>query len=70
MSKRILIVDDDLESLTLISLMLERRGYEVTSVHSGQQALVTAEKENPDLAILDVMMPGVDGIEVCQRLRV
>jgi CheY-like chemotaxis protein/MinD-like ATPase involved in chromosome partitioning or flagellar assembly len=69
MSKRILIVDDDLESLKLISLMLERRGYKVISVHSGQQALLTAETEKPDLAILDIMMPGLDGIEVCQRMR-
>ena len=69
MSEKILIVDDDLESLKLISLMLQRRGYEVTAAQSGEQALSKIENENPNLIILDVMMPDMDGYEVCRYLR-
>ena len=69
MGEKILIVDDDLESLRLISLMLQRRGYEVTAAQSGEQALSKIENENPNLIILDVMMPGMDGYEVCRHLR-
>jgi len=69
MNKKILIVDDDLESLKLIGLMLQRRGYEIIAARGGNQALVKAETEDPDLVILDVMMPEMDGYEVCQRLR-
>ena len=69
MSEKILIVDDDLESLKLISLMLQRRGYEVTAAQSGEQALSKIENENPNLIILDVMMPDMDGYEVCRHLR-
>jgi CheY-like chemotaxis protein len=67
--KKILIVDDDLESLKLIGLMLQRRGYEIVAAHTGNQALVKAGAENPDLVILDVMMPDMDGFQVCERLR-
>ncbi len=69
MSKKILIVDDELESVKLIGLMLQRRGYEIVAARSGTQALEKAEAESPDLAILDVMMPDMDGYEVCRRLR-
>lgn len=69
MSKKILIVDDDLESLKLIGLMLQRRGYEITAAHSGDQALIKAEAEKPDLVILDIMMPDLDGYEVCEQIR-
>jgi pilus assembly protein CpaE len=69
MSKRILIVDDDPDSLKLIELMLRRRGYDVFSAQSGDQALEMAKDKSPDLIILDVMMPGMDGHEVCRKLR-
>jgi pilus assembly protein CpaE len=69
MDKKILIVDDDLESLKLVGLMLQRRGYEIIVAHGGSQALVKAEAESPDLVILDVMMPDMDGYQVCQQLR-
>lgn len=69
MNEKILIVDDDLESLKLISLMLQRRGYKVIVAQSGSQALVKAETENPDLVILDIMMPDMDGYQVCRQLR-
>lgn len=69
MADRILIVDDDLDSLKLIGLMLQRQGYEITVANSGQQALVKAQAEAPDLIILDIMMPDMDGYEVCRQLR-
>lgn len=69
MAEKILIVDDDIDSLKLIGLMLQRQGYEITAASSGAQALAKASSEAPDLIILDVMMPDMDGYEVCRRLR-
>ncbi len=69
MAERILIVDDDLDSLKLIGLMLQRQGYDISVAHSGQQALSKAQTDNPSLIILDIMMPDMDGYEVCRRLR-
>jgi pilus assembly protein CpaE len=70
MAKRILVVDDEIESVKLIGLMLQRRGYEIIAARSGSQALEKAQTENPDLVILDIMMPDMDGYEVCRQLRV
>ncbi len=69
MSEKILIVDDDLDSLKLIGLMLQRHGYEVIAAGAGNQAISKAFSEHPDLIILDVMMPDMNGYEVCRRLR-
>ncbi len=69
MAERILIVDDDIDSLKLIGLMLQRQGYEIAAANSGNQALNKVIGEPPDLIILDVMMPDMDGYEVCRRLR-
>ncbi len=69
MAAKILIVDDNLESVKLVGLMLERRGYEIAAARSGAQALEKAQSENPDLVILDIMMPDMEGYEVCRRLR-
>jgi pilus assembly protein CpaE len=69
MSEKILIVDDDIDSLKLIGLMLQRHGYEVMAASSGTQALQKAGAELPDLIILDIMMPDMDGYDVCRRLR-
>jgi CheY-like chemotaxis protein/MinD-like ATPase involved in chromosome partitioning or flagellar assembly len=69
MSEKILIVDDDIDSLKLIGLMLQRHGYEVIAANAGNQALSKAVAELPNLIILDVMMPDMDGYEVCRRLR-
>jgi pilus assembly protein CpaE len=69
MPEKILIVDDDVESLKLIGLMLKRQGYEVFAAHAGQVALQKAQEDQPDLIILDIMMPDMDGYEVCKRLR-
>jgi DNA-binding response OmpR family regulator len=67
--KRILVVDDEIGALTLIGIMLERGGFEVVKAKDADQALDILELETPDLAILDVMMPGMDGIELCRVLR-
>ncbi len=69
MAKKILIVDDDLESIKLVGLVLQKRGYEIAAAQMGTLALEKAEKEHPDLVILDVMMPDMNGCEVCRRLR-
>lgn len=69
MTEKILIVDDDIDSLKLIGLMLQRQGYEIAAANSGGQALQKASAEPPDLIILDIMMPDMDGYEVCRRLR-
>ena len=67
--KKILIVDDDLETLRLVGLILERQGYGIIAACSGEQALERAHIQSPDLIVLDVMMPVVDGYEVSRRLR-
>ncbi|MBI5961060.1 MAG: response regulator, partial [Chloroflexi bacterium] len=69
MAERILIVDDDADSLKLIGLMLQRQGYDIVVAGNGQQALGRAHSDQPDLIILDIMMPDMDGYEVCRRLR-
>ena len=67
--KRILVVDDEIGALTLIGIMLERGGFEVVKAKEAEQALVVLDHDKPDLIILDVMMPGMDGIELCRVLR-
>jgi len=69
MPGKILIVEDDLESLKLLGLMLQSRGYQIVAAQHGAQALSKAESESPDLVLLDVMLPGMDGYEVARRLR-
>lgn len=69
MSEKILIVDDDLDTLRLVGLMLERQGYQVLSASNGSQAVELAQSELPDLILLDIMMPEMDGYEVARRLR-
>lgn len=65
----ILVVDDDLAISKLLSTNLRARGYEVTVAMDGKQALDSVEQEFFDLIILDIMMPGLDGVEVCRRVR-
>ncbi len=69
MSGRILVIDDDLDSLKLISLLLQRQGYEVVAASGGSEGLQMARTEVPDLILLDIMMPNMDGYEVCRQLR-
>ncbi|NWF68362.1 MAG: response regulator [Chloroflexi bacterium] len=69
MKKHILVVDDEIGALTLIGIMLERGGFGVLKAKDAQAALSVLEQNTPDLIILDVMMPGMDGIELCERIR-
>jgi len=69
MTEKILIVDDDLDTLRLVGLMLQRQGYQISAATNGQQGLEKAFSEDPDLILLDVMMPDMDGYEVTRRLR-
>jgi CheY-like chemotaxis protein len=69
MAEKILIVDDDLDTLRLVGLMLQRQGYEIVAANSGEQAVTMAQGETPELILLDVMMPDMDGVEVTRRLR-
>jgi DNA-binding response OmpR family regulator len=69
MAEKLLVVDDDEDTLKLVRLMLSRQGYDVISGERGGQALELARSEAPDLILLDVMMPDMDGFEVARRLR-
>lgn len=69
MSEKILIIDDDLDTLRLVGLMLQRQGYQISAATNGQQGLDKAFDEDPDLILLDIMMPDMDGYEVTRRLR-
>lgn len=66
---RILIVDDEEDILELLRYNLERDGYHVTEAHDGAEALSIAHREAPDLFVLDIMMPRMDGIETCRKIR-
>ena len=67
--KKILIIDDEPDILELLVLRLEANGYEVTSATDGQKGLDKARNENPDLIILDLMLPSIDGYKVCRMLK-
>jgi len=69
MNEKILVIDDDVDTLRLVGLMLQRQGYQISVANSGQQGLSKATEEHPDLILLDVMMPEMDGYEVARRLR-
>jgi DNA-binding response OmpR family regulator len=69
MAEKILIIDDDLDTLKLVGMMLQKQGYEILAANSGPQGLVQAAAENPQLILLDVMMPEMDGYEVAKQLR-
>lgn len=69
MAEKILIIDDDVDTLRLVGLMLQRQGYEISAASNGTQGLAKALEERPNLILLDVMMPDMDGYEVTRRLR-
>lgn len=69
MGHKILVVDDELVLLETIVYNLEQAGYQVCTASDGPGALEMARREQPDLIILDVMLPGLDGLEVCRQLR-
>ena len=68
-SHKILIVDDEQDILEFLSYNLKKEGYQVFTAANGDEAISIAKKEMPHLVLLDVMMPGLDGIEVCRELR-
>lgn len=69
MPDKILVIDDHEETLRVVKFILEQRGYDVINASSGATGLAMAEEEKPDIILLDVMMPGINGVEVCRRLR-
>ena len=68
-SKRVLVVDDDAKTVELVKLYLNRDGYRVVTAYNGIDALRLAREGRPDLIVLDLMLPGLDGLQVCRTLR-
>ena len=66
---RILIVDDEPNIVLALELLMKKEGYEVHTVDDGERAFQAAKELRPDLILLDIMMPKMDGYEVCQRIR-
>lgn len=66
---RILVVDDEKNIVELVKFNLEREGFQVLAAYDGLEALKTARSEKPDLIVLDIMLPSLDGLEVCRQLR-
>jgi two-component system KDP operon response regulator KdpE len=69
MVEKILVIDDEEMTVQLIAMLLERRGYEVIRAYRAEEGLRQAYRTHPDLILLDIMMPDMDGWEVCRRLR-
>ncbi len=68
-SRRILVVDDDVKTVELVKLYLNRDGYKVLTAYDGIEALNLARQSHPDLIVLDLMLPGCDGLEICRTLK-
>ncbi|MCW5898507.1 MAG: response regulator transcription factor [Flavobacteriales bacterium] len=69
LAQKVLLVDDEPDIVELLKYNLEREGYHVTTALNGKDALKQARATRPDLIVLDIMMPGMDGVEVCNQLR-
>ena len=69
MGDKVLVVDDEWEIRHLLSQFLTEEGYEVILASNGETAIELAERENPQVILLDILMPGIDGIETCKRLK-
>ena len=67
--QKILIVEDEESLLKLESILLTSKGYDVRGVPDGKKALEAIDEEKPDLVLLDIMLPEIDGFEVCQRIK-
>lgn len=68
-SKKILVVEDERDILQLVKLYLDKEGFRVSTASTGTEGLRQAKQEKPDLVILDLMLPEIDGLEICKRLR-
>ena len=69
MERKVVVVEDDINIAELLRLYLEKDGFAVTVTHDGVEGLRAAEEQKPDLVMLDIMLPGMDGWQVCKRLR-
>ncbi|MBU3058956.1 response regulator transcription factor [Pseudomonas indica] len=69
MSKRVLIADDEPNIVISLEFLLQQEGYQVEVAHDGQEALDAIERQPPDLVLLDIMLPRLNGFDVCQRIR-
>ena len=69
MPKKIVYIEDDLEMTYLIKMILERKGYEVVSTNDGMEGFELIEKESPDLVLLDLMMPNIDGWDIYHQIK-
>ena len=69
MGKTVLIVEDEQNIVDILSFNLEREGYDTLEAYDGNTGLQLALEQNPDLVLLDLMLPGMDGFEVCRRIR-
>ena len=67
--KKVLVVDDDVKTVELVKLYLDRDGYQVLTAYNGVEALRVAREGYPDLIVLDLMLPDIDGLEICRTLR-
>ncbi len=67
--KKVLIIDDNLNNIRLLTTILEDEGYSVIGIHSSTEAITVVRLQKPDLILLDIMMPGVDGFEICRLLK-
>ena len=69
MSEMILVADDEKEIADLVALYLENEGFQVIKCYDGTQAMKIVERERLDLAVLDIMLPGASGLDICRRIR-
>jgi DNA-binding response OmpR family regulator len=69
MPKKIVYIEDDLEMTYLIKMILERKGYEIISTNDGMEGFEVIEREKPDLVLLDLMMPNIDGWDIYHQLK-
>jgi len=67
--KRVLVVDDEPNIVLSLEFLMKKAGFEVEVARNGREALAALDREPPDLLLLDVMMPEIDGFEVCERIR-
>ena len=69
MERKILVVDDEKPIADILKFNLEKEGFEIVMAHDGDEAIEKANEEQPDMVLLDIMLPGKDGLEVCREIR-